>query len=301
MLRQILLTSALAVAFLVPGPVASQTNPLNIADRLSDTRTPLIIAHRANGSPYPENSLAAIQFAIETGVEMVQFDIQVTRDGGHVLMHNYSLNGMTDVEAVFPDGPPGGTETGSGARKDRIVDYTLEQIGRLHLTGASDGPHPVPTLADALALVDGQILAAISIKSLDPDGLVELLRRYPTDNLLLTTTVDARWTRDVAAETGIRIWANIPMSSQPLVAADVEEWTTFYGPDLALLSVWSRLPTPAFVERAQASGVAISAYLGSKDYAMSKGDVSAWKEAMRHGVSVFLTDHPGRLADLLAQ
>ena len=42
--------------------------------------TPLIIAHRANGGGFPENSLAGIQHAIETGIEMVEIDVRLTRD-----------------------------------------------------------------------------------------------------------------------------------------------------------------------------------------------------------------------------
>jgi len=42
---------------------------------------PLIIAHRGDSAHRPENTKAAFVRAVEVGAEMVELDVQLTRDG----------------------------------------------------------------------------------------------------------------------------------------------------------------------------------------------------------------------------
>ncbi len=53
---------------------------------------PLIIAHRGWSARYPENTMAAIRAAIRLGVDMVEIDVQETRDGELVVFHDYRLD-----------------------------------------------------------------------------------------------------------------------------------------------------------------------------------------------------------------
>ena len=56
---------------------------------------PFLIAHRGNAADYPENTLAALRSAIEVGLRHVEFDVQLTRDGVPVVMHDSDLRRMT--------------------------------------------------------------------------------------------------------------------------------------------------------------------------------------------------------------
>lgn len=81
----------------------------SVTARLGADGAPLVIAHRsAEMGGTPENSLAWIGHAIERGVDMVHLNPQRTADGRYVLMHDPTLSRTTDVEQVFPEGPPGG-------------------------------------------------------------------------------------------------------------------------------------------------------------------------------------------------
>jgi glycerophosphoryl diester phosphodiesterase len=51
-----------------------------------------IIAHRGFSSRYPENTLPAIRAAIRLGVDMVEIDVQQTRDDELVVFHDYRLD-----------------------------------------------------------------------------------------------------------------------------------------------------------------------------------------------------------------
>lgn len=57
----------------------------------------IVIAHRGFSSRYPENTLPAIRAAIRLGVDMVEIDVQQTRDGELVVFHDYGLKRIYGV------------------------------------------------------------------------------------------------------------------------------------------------------------------------------------------------------------
>ena len=58
--------------------------------------TPEIIAHRGFSARAPENTLAAMEAALETGVESVEFDLQAAACGTPVLFHDLMLGRTTN-------------------------------------------------------------------------------------------------------------------------------------------------------------------------------------------------------------
>ena len=52
---------------------------------------PLIIAHRGSSSVAPENTLAAFAQAIADGADGIEFDVQLSRDGIPVVIHDHTL------------------------------------------------------------------------------------------------------------------------------------------------------------------------------------------------------------------
>ncbi|HLE26485.1 MAG TPA: glycerophosphodiester phosphodiesterase family protein [Anaerolineales bacterium] len=73
---------------------------------------PLAIAHRGYSMEYPENTLEAYRRAIELGVEMIECDVNLTRDRRLVMMHDWTLDRTT---------------SGTG----RVSDATWDEIQRL--------------------------------------------------------------------------------------------------------------------------------------------------------------------------
>ncbi len=59
--------------------------------------TPLVIAHRGWSARYLENTWPAIRAAIRLGVDMVEIDVQQTRDGELVVFHDYRLDRIYGV------------------------------------------------------------------------------------------------------------------------------------------------------------------------------------------------------------
>jgi len=101
----------------------------------------MVIAHRAISHNAPENSLQAIQNSIEMGVDIVEIDIRVTKDGKLVLMHDQSVNRTTNG-------------------KGNVKDWTLEQLKTLNLVDGfgSVTVYKIPTLEEALLLSKDKIL-----------------------------------------------------------------------------------------------------------------------------------------------
>ena len=71
-----------------------------------------LIAHRGNSGPSPENTRLAIEQAIALGVDMVEVDVHLSRDGVPVLVHYPTLEQTTN---------------GNG----RVHDHTLAELKQL--------------------------------------------------------------------------------------------------------------------------------------------------------------------------
>jgi glycerophosphoryl diester phosphodiesterase len=233
---------------------------------------------------------------------MVKIDAQRTRDGQYVLMHDPVLNRTTNVEAVFPQGPPGGPTREKRGGRDYISDYALADIKRLRLVDGRDGgDHPVPTLQDALDLIDGRLLVALDLKSYDLDSIVALLKGRDTRNLLFFGIYyhDPTLLHDVAAAVGIRTFIAMPRSMD--YAADLKKLADGLGPLLAMVSVRSRRLSPDVFAKARELGIAlcISGMDDEDSDLRYKADPGPWQDALDSGAAAFMTDEPDALQKLL--
>ena len=57
-----------------------------------DNKEITVVAHRADWRYAPENSLAAIESSIRLGADVVELDVQKTKDGQLILMHDKTLD-----------------------------------------------------------------------------------------------------------------------------------------------------------------------------------------------------------------
>ncbi|HCA10019.1 glycerophosphodiester phosphodiesterase family protein [Chryseobacterium sp.] len=99
----------------------------------------LVVAHRGDWRNYPENSVKAIEGAIKLGVDIVEIDLQKTKDGQLIVMHDKKLDRTT---------------TGKG----EISEVSLAEIKPLFLKNGAGMPtrEKVPTLEEVLNFVKGK-------------------------------------------------------------------------------------------------------------------------------------------------
>ncbi|MEW2138339.1 glycerophosphodiester phosphodiesterase family protein [Streptomyces sp. NPDC005409] len=81
---------------------------------------PVVYAHRGASAYAPENTLDAIDLAMRLGFAWVENDVQRTKDGVLVVIHDDTLARTTDVEQVFPGRSPW-----------KVKDFTADEIARL--------------------------------------------------------------------------------------------------------------------------------------------------------------------------
>ncbi len=55
-----------------------------------------VYAHRGASAQYPENTMLAFEKAVEMGVDGIETDVHVSRDGQLVLCHDETIDGTTD-------------------------------------------------------------------------------------------------------------------------------------------------------------------------------------------------------------
>jgi glycerophosphoryl diester phosphodiesterase len=101
------------------GTAAVLLSPTSAA-RAREKHVPTVIAHRGASAYAPENTLAAIDKAARLGFSWVENDVQRTKDGELVVLHDDSLQRTTDVEEVFPGRAPW-----------KVKDFTAAEIARL--------------------------------------------------------------------------------------------------------------------------------------------------------------------------
>ncbi|MBF9058445.1 hypothetical protein HKCCSP123_04545 [Rhodobacterales bacterium HKCCSP123] len=293
--RRDFLTGAAAAAFAAPRFAFAQTS---LQQRLAGGMPPLVIAHRARVGRAPSNSLAGIQNAIDAGIDMVEVDVQVTRGGDHILMHDPTLSTTTNVRDVFPDGAPS-LETGDpAARRHLIADYTPGDISQLRLNDREGGVHRIPTLRDALDLAENNLLMILDLKIWNKDTLVPLLQSRPTENLLLFTTASESQLLETAEATGIGVFIDLEEFTSTGRAFDRS--VDRYASRLKMVSVGPDQFTPEVRERAEEHEVAVCINGFSLDDAAQLGsDYSPWARALAVGADAYMTRLPMVVQDLL--
>ena len=130
----------------------------------SNDRTYVFVAmHRGDWRNFPENSKGAILSAIRLGADIVELDVQRTKDGRFVLNHDATLNRTT---------------TGKG----NVSDFTLEELKKLKLKDQKGRPteYSLLTLEEALDITRGKILVNI-----------DKFTKYPREILDVVSSVGA--------------------------------------------------------------------------------------------------------------
>ncbi|MEU0006185.1 glycerophosphodiester phosphodiesterase family protein [Streptomyces sp. NPDC006314] len=114
-----------AAAAVVLGTAVTLLSPTSGAEadeggEVTAVGEPTVIAHRGASAYAPENTLASIDKAAKLGFSWVENDVQRTKDGELVVVHDDSLRRTTNVEDLFPGRAPW-----------KVKDFTAAEIARL--------------------------------------------------------------------------------------------------------------------------------------------------------------------------
>ena len=110
----------------------------------------LNIAHRGASGTFPENTLSAFRAAIDAGADMCELDVQLTRDGAVVVIHDDTVERTTDG-------------------KGEVAKLTLEEIKRLDagakFKGGAIKSERIPTLDEVFSVTSGKCGLNIELKA----------------------------------------------------------------------------------------------------------------------------------------
>lgn len=136
---------------------------------------PLVIAHRGSSAYAPENTLAAFQLAAEQGADAIELDVDLTRDGQVIVMHDATLDRTTDAQG-------------------RVTALTLAEIRRADAgtwKSAEFKGERVPLLSEVFDVVGQRLLINVEIKgmALRGSGLEEKVAALIEERALLDRVI----------------------------------------------------------------------------------------------------------------
>jgi glycerophosphoryl diester phosphodiesterase len=79
--------------------------PMTETDKRELGDIPVLVAHRGYAKRYPENTIEAVEAALEVGACYVEFDVQLTADAVPVVIHDASLKRTADVVGMVHEMP----------------------------------------------------------------------------------------------------------------------------------------------------------------------------------------------------
>ncbi|WP_256297344.1 glycerophosphodiester phosphodiesterase [Haloarchaeobius salinus] len=129
-----------------------------------------LIAHRGFADEAPENTLAALEHAAESGADVMELDVRRCASGEVVVHHDETVDRVTD---------------GTG----RVADLTREELAALDVLGSGEG---VPTLAAVLDAVPDDLALNVECKEVDVAAEVaDALAAHDGDAMLSSFERDA--------------------------------------------------------------------------------------------------------------
>ncbi|WP_240418799.1 glycerophosphodiester phosphodiesterase [Paenibacillus periandrae] len=190
------------------------------------------VAHRGYPVKYPENTLSSFQAAVDLSFTHLELDVHLSKDGIPVLMHDYSIERMTDGKGF-------------------IRDYTLDELKYFRVKEVET----IPTLEEALNLLKGKISILVEVKQCGEfysgveEKTLEIIRKTDTLDQCRIIGFDhfsIAKTRQLDKDIRLGIIAS---GSMPYVFPFMEEV------DCDFLGVQLRFMTPQYSQMMQERGI----------------------------------------------
>jgi glycerophosphoryl diester phosphodiesterase len=253
-----------------------------------DVPRPVVIGHRGAAGIRPENTLLSFETALEQGARILESDVQITRDGVPILLHDPSVDRTTqgrgearridlaelrrlDAGHAFRDETGATVFRGRGLRIPTLQEaFEAFPEARFNLEIKTDDPRAT---AATLDLVQRYDRAERTLLTAGEDGVMGILREALLGHPAVPA-VGACLAEIVRAVQGATDGS--PMA-EGVMALQIP--ATFSGRPLV---------TPELVDYAHARGVSIHVW--------TINDLREIEALLALGVDGIVTDHPGRMA-----
>jgi glycerophosphoryl diester phosphodiesterase len=144
----------------------------------------LVIGHRGAAARFPENTFAAFDYAVGLGVDAIEFDIRLSRDGVVVVIHDPTLDRTTGASGVVA------RQTAADlAAVDAGARFSPDGGRTLPFAGRGIG---VPTLEELIERYPSTpLLIEIKVAEAASEAL-RLFRRHACEDRVLVDSMDIR-------------------------------------------------------------------------------------------------------------
>jgi glycerophosphoryl diester phosphodiesterase len=270
-----------------------------------------LVAHRGASAYAPEHTLEAYRLAIEQGVDFVEQDLAVTKDGILVCIHDLTLERTTNVEELFPDRFVEDKSGPAPSRRWLVGDFTLAEIKRLDAGSWFDAKFAaarVPTFQEAIDVVRGKAGLYPELK----DPAFYRKRAVAPENLLAEILEKNRLVADAKTPVIIqsfdentikllakrlpqirRVWLVEARDAQRLGSRrsleEIATWATGVGPNKSIIGA-----RPEIVTWAHAAGLTVTpwTFRSSDTGAFASVREEMTKFLYEYGVDAVFTDNP---------
>lgn len=248
---------------------------------------PKVVAHRGASAEAPENTLAAVRRAIARDADLVEIDVQRSKDGALVVMHDTTLARTTDVRRVFPGRAPW-----------LVGDFTSDEIARLDAGGGSEqyAGERVPTLEQVVDVVRHSrtgLLVELKATALHPGLAADVataLHRVPgyVDDAVAQGRLVVQSFDHDAMRHHKKLAPSVPVGALG----------TPTKPELGALATWADYVNPVHWSARPAYVEAVHRH-GMRCHVWTVNRPAHMRRALDLGVDGVITNHPGRLRRLV--
>lgn len=286
------------------GSAAAVTGVVARADRPTASPRAINIGHRGASGHAPEHTLAAYDLALQHGADFIEQDLQMTRDGVLVVLHDATLDRTARGPAEHCTG--------------RVIEKTLAQLQRCDVGSWFNDAHPkrarasyvglrIPTLEQVLARYGPRTRYYIETKAPESapgmeEALLRLLQAHdlrgpaalgapgPGGPVLIQSFSRASLEKIHALDPRLPlvqlVSGRVTTEQLQRTLDDVRRYAVGIGPARSAV-------TAALVEAAHAGCLAVHPY--------TVNDAAEMRALLGLGVDGMFTDFPDRLTDVLAE
>ncbi len=229
---------------------------------------PWIVGHRGASGEAPENTLVSLRRAADQGADLVEVDLQLSRDGFLIAFHDWDLKPLTGIRGV-------------------VEELTRAELCRTPVTlhpGGESRPTPIADLGEVLSELPDELPLNLELKRrrAEPEAIVHSLGRALSHReQVLVSSFDWPLLAEVRRQIpGLPVAPLAKKGARALLAAAKE---------LAAYSIHChrRLASRLLIRTAAAAGRPTLAYtVNQKDEA---------RRLLARGAAGLFTDFPGRL------
>lgn len=236
------------------------------------------IAHRGGAGLRPENTLAAFNKASELGADMIEFDLQPTKDFRIIVMHDKTINRTT---------------SGMGRPPELSFDYirSLDAGSWFHPGYAGE---KVPSLEETLEVIPSSVELNVELKYIDEQDdrfehrVYNILEEHGAlDRSIITT----RW--PLTCERFRKIDPSIKTTVLQKQRTEEEYLELLSGQGLEYAQIRRHSMNRPFIDRLHENGIQVFIFYSDEEKEM--------EEFAKMGVDGILTNYPDRLCKVKRQ